>query len=137
MPTITRTTTAQPEPRRHIVRTYYGDTLIDEVTITGARGRDAAASTHLTARGDGLSMSDERDDDLTPGATRWTLTEPGTGYPAGGVTVTELVQPETPTCSGCPSRARSTYACPNSGVDRDGSWLCVDCCNACCTDSEH
>jgi hypothetical protein len=133
MPTTTRTTTAQPEPHGFVVRTYYGDTLVDQVTITGVRARDAAASAHLTARGDGLVMSDERDDDLTPGATRWTLTEPGTGFPAGGITVKE---PDVTTCDRCPSTARDTDACPNYGRDLAGAWLCVGCCDACCVDSE-
>lgn len=132
----TQIAAARTEPRRFIVRTYYGDTLIDQVTITGVQARGAAASAHLTARGDGLVMSDERDDDLTPGATRWTLTEPGTGFPAGGITVAELAEPDVTTCDGCPSTARDTDACPNYGRDLAGAWLCVGCCDACCADSE-
>lgn len=88
---MTRTTTAQPEPRRFVVRRYVGDTQTDEPTIVEARGPHYAARKHLTATSDCyLLMSDRRDDDLTPGATRWTLTEHDTGHPAGGVTVTEL-----------------------------------------------
>jgi hypothetical protein len=138
MPTITRAATAQPEPepRRFVVRTYYGDTLTDEATVTGARGPHSAARRHLTATGDALLMSDRRDDHLTPSATRWTLTERGTGFPAGSVTVAELSE-LVPTCSNCPSRARNTDACPNYGIDRTGAWLCVNCCTTCCAEKAH
>jgi hypothetical protein len=91
MTTVTRTATAQPAPRRFIVRRYVGDTQIDEPIIVEARGPHYAARKHVSATSDCyLTMSDRRDDDLTPGAIRWTLTERDTSHPAGGVTVTEL-----------------------------------------------
>jgi hypothetical protein len=137
MTTTVRTALAQPdpEPRRLVVRRYYGDTLIDGAIITGARGPRHAARTHLTATTvNYMVMSDRRADDLTPGATRWTLTR-YTGHiegePAGGITVVEARQPTTTgpqECSGCPSTARDTDACPNVGINAAGDWLCVDCC---------
>jgi hypothetical protein len=97
MTTNTLTATAQPTPasRRFAVRRYVGDTLIDDVAIVWALGRWQAARKHVTVTSSCyMVMTDRRADDLTPGATRWTLTERGTGSPAGSVTVIEVEEPD-------------------------------------------
>lgn len=103
MTTTTLTATASPTPelRLFAIRRYMGDTLLDEAITIRARDRWQAARKLVTATSDCyLVMSDRREDDLTPGATRWTLTERrAPGLPAGSVTVVEVEEPATGTAS--------------------------------------